>query len=106
MIITVNRIIFPPSVDEDDEVIREAKIRQMAKNIRKRKFTFHIEDVEKYGEHEDNRFTELWFYYETIVIEMTFDKFDAMYREWYEEAQKQQDEDQEDDGFRFWIPMN
>ncbi len=76
----------------------------LSKNIRKRKFTFHIEDVEKYGEHEDNRFTELWFYYETIVIEMTFEKFDQMYREWYEEAQIQEDEEQ-DDGFRFWIPL-
>jgi hypothetical protein len=37
---------------------------------------------------------------------MTFEKFDQMYREWYEEIQNQEDEDQEDDGFRFWIPMN
>jgi len=71
MIITCNRIIFPPSLEDDDEVIREAKR----------------------------------FYYETIVIEMTFEKFDQMYREWYEEAQIQEDEDH-DDGFRFWIPLN
>lgn len=105
MLLTYNRILFPPSVDEDDEVIREAKMKQMARNIRKRKFTFHLADVEKYGEHEDSRFTEIWFYYETIVIEVTFDKFDTLYKEWFAENQ----EDQEDDGagfLRFWIPSN
>lgn len=104
MIITCNRILFPPQVEEDDEVIREAKMKQMARNIRKRKFSFHIADVEKYGEHEDARFTEVWFYYETIVIEMTFDKFDTLYKEWFEENQNQEDED--DNMLRFWIPTN
>lgn len=103
MIITCNRILFPPQVDEEDMVIREAKMKQMAKNIRKRKISFSVSDIEKISEHEDTRFTEVWFYYsEPIVIEYSFEALDTIYKAWNESH-----EEEEDDGtFRFWIPAN
>jgi len=56
MIISCNRILLPPEIEEDDPVVREAKMNRAAKNIRKRKFTFHLADVERIGQHEDTRF--------------------------------------------------
>lgn len=105
MILTCNRILFPPAIEEEDEVIREAKMKQMAKNIRKRKIMFHLADIEKFGEHEDSRFTQVWFYYsEPIVIEYQFDQLQKQYLEWYE----QQEDDGEDGAntWKFWIPAN
>ena len=102
--ITCNRILFPPSIDEDDEIIREAKMKQMAKNIRKRKIIFHLADVEKFSEHEDLRFTQIWFYTnDPIVIEYAFDKLEQEFRNWYESMQ---DDQEEDGGWKFWIPAN
>lgn len=103
MIITCNRILFPPSIEDDDEIIREAKMKQMARNIRKRRIMFHLADVEKFGEHEDKAYTQIWFYYsEPIVIDYNFGKLEEEYKKWYAE----QEEDEEDGGFRFYIPMN
>ena len=105
MIITCNRILFPPSIEEEDEVIREAKMKQMAKNIRKRKIMFHLADIEKFGEHEDTRFTQVWFYYsEPIVIEYVFEQLQRQYMTWYEE--QSEDDGDEPNTFRFWIPAN
>jgi len=101
MIISCNRIIFPPFVDEDDDVMREAKFKQAAKNIRKRKITFHLGDVEKFGEHEDTRFCTVWFFTnEPIVIEYDYNKLLQHYIDLYES-------DEEDDHkMYFWIPQN
>lgn len=73
-IITCNLILFPPVIEEEDEVIREAKLAQAAKNIRKRKCTFDMADVEKICEHEDKRFCQVWFYYtDPVVVEYSFE---------------------------------
>lgn len=103
MMITCNRILFPPSIEEEDEIIREAKMKQMAKNIRKRKIIFHLADIEKFGEHEDLRFTEVWFYAnDPIVIEYPFETLEKQYREWYED----QEDDEQTNSWQFWIPAN
>jgi hypothetical protein len=101
MIITCHRIIFPQVIDEDDDILREAKMKQAAKNIRKRRVTFHLADVEKFSEHEDTRFVTVWFFAnESIVIEFNYDKLLALYTEMYVQ-------DEEDDNkMYFWIPQN
>lgn len=105
-IITCNRILFPTIIDEDDEVIREAKMKHAAKNIRKRKMTFDLSDVEKFGEHEDSRFVQLWFYYsEPIVIEYDYKVLEEQYRKLHEE-EDYDDEDNQQHSFGFWIPAN
>lgn len=82
MIISCNRIIFPPSIDEEDEVIREAKMKQAAKYIRKRRCCFHLGDVEKISEHEDNRFAVVYFYYsEPFVIEFPYQDLETAFKE-------------------------
>lgn len=105
MIITCNRILFPTIIDDDDDVIREAKMKHAAKNIRKRRITFDLRDVEKFGEHEDNRFTEVWFYYsDPIVIEYEFVKLETEFRTMHEHDDD--DQDDKDRGFVYWIPAN
>lgn len=100
MIITCNRILFPNYTEDDDEIMRQAR---MAKNIRKRRILFHIADVEKFGEHEDKSYTQIWFYYsEPIVIEYSFAKLEEEYKKWYAE----QEEEEDDNNFRFFIPLN
>lgn len=99
MIITTNRILFPVLVDEDDAVIREAKFKNAAKNIRKRKITFDLRDVERFSEHEDTRYIEVWFSYtEPVVIEYDYAVMEAAFREMF---------NNEDDGSpTYWIPAN
>ena len=105
MIITCNRIIFPPSIDEEDEIMREAKMKQLAKNIRKRKVMFNMADIEKISEHEDLRYTQIWFYYsDPIVIEYQFERLEAEYRAWYE--LQEDDEEGNSNTWKFWIPSN
>lgn len=100
-IVSCNLILFPPLIEEDDEVIREAKMAQAAKNIRKRKCTFDMADVEKIGEHEDKRFCIVWFYYsDPIVIEYPFDELDKCFVQ--ERISQLEDEDDEDDDGR-WV---
>lgn len=100
MIITCNRILFPTVIDDDDEIIREAKMKHAAKNIRKRRVTFDLCDVEKFSEHEDSRFVTIWFYYsEPMVIEYDFAKLDEEYRMMH-------DENDNDDKLTYWIPLN
>lgn len=95
-IVSCNLILFPPVIDEEDEVIREAKMAQAAKNIRKRKCTFDIADVEKISEHEDKRFCVVWFYYsDAIVIEYPFDELDRFF---VEERLQRDSTDEDDDG--------
>ena len=99
MIIQCNRIIFPPMVDDDDEVIRDARMKQAAKNIRKRRVAFSLDDVEKISEHEDSRFVQIWFYYsEPMVIEYPFDE---ILKAWLENQ-----ESDDPDRLQFWIPAN
>jgi hypothetical protein len=99
MIIQCNRIIFPTIIDDDDEVIRDAKLKQAAKNIRKRRVAFHLDDVEKISEHEDSRFVQVWFYYsEPMVIEYPFEE---MLKAWLENQ-----ENDSEDRLQFWIPAN
>lgn len=101
MIISCNRIIFPPLVDEDDDILREAKFKQAAKNIRKRKVTFHLGDVEKFSEHEDMRFIMIWFFTnEPIVIEYDYETLRQQYIELYEA------DEEDDQRMVFWIPSN
>lgn len=100
MIITCNRIIFPQLIDEDDEIIRDAKLRQASKNIRKRKLTFHLADVEKFSEHEDSRFIMIWFFTnEPIVIEYDYKVLEEQFRLMYETQE-------EDNTHYFWFPQN
>lgn len=101
MIISCNRIIFPQMIDEDDEILRDAKFKQASKNIRKRKVTFHLGDVEKFGEHEDTRFVTVWFFTnEPIVIEYDYHKMLEQYLDLYAQ------EDEDDHKMYFWIPQN
>jgi hypothetical protein len=102
MIISCNRIIFPQIIDEDDDILREAKFKQAAKNIRKRKITFHLGDVEKFAEHEDTRFVLVWFFMsEPIVIEYDYELLKNQFIDLYER------EDEDDDSrMVFWIPQN
>lgn len=101
MLITCNRILFPNYTEDDDEIMRQAR---MAKNIRKRKITFHLADIEKFGEHEDKGYTQIWFYYsEPIVIEYPFSKMETEYRQWYQE---QEDEEDDDNTLKFFLPLN
>lgn len=101
MIITCNRIIFPQLIEEDDEILRDAKLRQASKNIRKRKVTFHLADVEKFSEHEDTRFVMIWFFTnEPMVIEYDYKVLEELYRNMYDEDQHQ------DENLYFWIPKN
>ena len=101
MIITCNRIIFPQLIDEDDEIIRDAKLRQASKNIRKRKLTFHLGDVEKFSEHEDSRFIMIWFFTnEPIVIEYDYKVLEEQFRLMYET------QEEEDNKLYFWFPQN
>lgn len=101
MIITCNRIIFPQLIEEDDEILRDAKLRQASKNIRKRKVTFHLADVEKFSEHEDTRFVMIWFFTnEPMVIEYEYKVLEELYRRMYDE------DEQEDQNLYFWIPKN
>jgi hypothetical protein len=101
MLITCNRILFPSTTEDDDEIMRQAK---MAKNIRKRKVMFHFADVEKIGEHEDKSYTLIWFYYsEPIVIEYPFQKMEQEYRTWYQE---QEDQEDDDNTLKFFLPLN
>lgn len=101
MIITCNRIIFPQLLDEDDEIIRDAKLRQASKNIRKRRLTFHLADVEKFSEHEDSRFIMIWFFTnEPIVIEYDYKVLEEQFRIIYEE------QEEEDNKLYFWFPQN
>lgn len=99
MIISCNRIIFPPTIEEDDDVIREAKLAQAAKNIRKRKFTFHLCDVERIGQHEDTRFCIVWFYTGMEVIEYKYDELEKQYTDFNTEPE-------EDESLYFIIPKN
>ena len=100
MIISTNRILFPSVMDDDDPIIRESKMKTAAKNIRKRKITFDLRDVERFCEHEDNRFIEVYFYSnEPVVIEYDYAVMEAAYRDMYER-------DQEDDTLTYWIPKN
>jgi hypothetical protein len=102
VILTCNRIIFPPVIEDEDEVIRESKMRQAAKNIRKRRMTFHLGDIEKFSEHEDTRFVMVWFYYsEPVVLEYSFDELNKLYID-YNESNEEDDEHT----MRFWIPAN
>lgn len=104
-IITCNRILFPPLIEEDDDVMREAKFKQAAKNIRKRKITFTLDDVEKFSEHEDTRYVLVWFYYsEPLVLEYDYKVLEEQYRKMYE--QKDQEEDDDNQLQHFWIPAN
>jgi hypothetical protein len=90
-IISCNLILFPPVIEEEDAVIREAKLAQAAKNIRKRKCMFDMADVERICEHEDKRFCMVYFYYtDPIVIEFSYDELQRVY---LEEHQDQQDDD-------------
>lgn len=101
MIITCNRIIFPQLIDEDDEIIRDAKLRQASKNIRKRRLTFHLGDVEKFSEHEDSRFIMIWFFTnEPIVIEYDYKVLEEQFRLMYES------QEEEDNKLYFWFPQN
>ena len=101
MIITCNRIIFPQLIDEDDEIIRDAKLRQASKNIRKRRLTFHLGDVEKFSEHEDSRFIMIWFFTnEPIVIEYDYKVLEEQFRLMYET------QEEEDNKLYFWFPQN
>lgn len=100
MIITTNRILFPSIIDEDDAVIREAKFKSAAKNIRKRKITFDLRDVERFSEHEDTRYIEVWFSYsEPVVIEYDYAVMEAAFRDLY-------NKEQEGDTMTYWIPAN
>jgi hypothetical protein len=100
MIISCNRIIFPQLIEEDDEILRDAKLRQASKNIRKRKITFHLADVEKFSEHEDSRFIMIWFFTnEPIVIEYDYKVLEEQFRKLYEESDEEQHQ-------FFWIPLN
>lgn len=105
LIITCNRILFPNVIEDDDDVIREAKMKHAAKNIRKRKMTFDLNDVEKFSEHEDTRFVMVWFYYsEPVVIEYDYKVLETQFREYRES----EDDDDTDDTkmMTFWIPAN
>ena len=100
MIITTNRILFPSVIDDDDPIIRESKMKTAAKNIRKRKITFDLRDVERFSEHDDNRFIEVWFHFnEPVVIEYDYAVMEAAFRDIYEK-------EQEDDTLTYWIPKN
>lgn len=100
MIIKCNRILLPPEIEEDDPVVRESKIKNAAKYIRKRKFAFHIDDIEKIGQHEDTRFVIVWFYYNAPeVIEYNYDELEKL----WEEYQNTPDEEQ---GLTYFIPAN
>lgn len=100
MIIKCNRILLPPEIEEDDPVVREAKMKNAAKNIRKRKFAFHLDDVEKVGQHEDTRFVIVWFYYNTYeVIEYNYEEIERLWIEYNERAE-------EDTGLHYFIPAN
>lgn len=104
-IITCNRILFPNIIDDDDDVIREAKMKNMAKNIRKRKITFDLNDIEKFSEHDDNRFILVWFYYsDPVVIEYEYKILETLYREWRESEDNEDSDSQQTIGF--WIPAN
>ena len=99
MIIKCNRILLPPDIEDDDPVLREEKMQRMAKNIRKRKIAFDIAEVERISEHEDKRFTIVWFYYSGAeVIEYSYDKLEEL----YEEFNKQQEEG----GLHYFLPAN
>lgn len=101
MLITCNRILFPTYAEDDDEIMKQAK---MGKNIRKRKVIFHLGDVEKFGEHDDKSYTIIWFYYsDPIVIEYPFIKMEEEYRKWYQE---QEDEEDDDNTLKFFLPLN
>jgi len=98
-IITCNRILFPTVIDDEDDVLREAKMKTAGRNIRKRKITFTLDDIEKFSEHEDSRFVMVWFYYsDPVVIEYDYRVLEEQYRLMHET------EDTED--FGFWIPAN
>lgn len=106
-IITCNRILFPNVIDDDDDVIREAKMKHAAKNIRKRKMTFDLNDVEKFAEHEDTRFIMVWFYYsDPLVIEYDYKVLETQFREWRESEDGDDDDDQTQQTLTFWIPAN
>lgn len=101
MLITCNRILLPLQVEEDDAVLREARLEAAGRNIRRRRCTFHLGDVEKFTEHEDKRFVILYFYAnDPIVVDYPYDELEEAFRELHED-------DDEDDGVqRFWIPAN
>jgi hypothetical protein len=104
-IITCNRILFPPIVDDDDDIIREAKMKNAAKNIRKRKMTFDLQDVEMFSEHDDTRYVQVWFYMnEPIVIEYDYKVMEEQFRKMYEEQENEEDDDYH--SHTFWIPAN
>lgn len=99
ILVSCNLILFPPIIEEEDAVIRDAKMAQAAKNIRKRKCMFDMADVERISEHEDKRFCTVYFYYtDPIVIEYPFDD---LTRAFIAERQDQQEDD--DSNSHEWV---
>lgn len=102
MLITCNRILLPTQIEEDDAVLRDARLEAAGRNIRRRRCTFHLGDVEKFTEHEDKRFVIAYFYAnDPWVIDLPYDQLEAAFRDLHAE-----DNEDEDDRLRFWIPAN
>jgi hypothetical protein len=106
MIVTCARVIFPPLIEEDDVVVREAKVKAAARYARKRRVVFHLSDVEKFCQHEDSPpaaglLTVFFYASDPIVVEYDFEEFERLFREYNSPP-----DDDEEETFRFYIPAN
>lgn len=103
MLITCNRILLPYA-DEDDPLLRRAREDAPREHVKRRRLLFDLADVEKFTEHEDRRFVVLYFYAsDPLIVDHPYEELEKAYRELHA---RDDEEDEDDTTFRYFIPAN